>query len=154
MSDSDSASSPIARYFTVLDVIAAHREGATLSEIVAATEASKEGVYLDSFFDELGQASGKPVPLSVDNTGARALSYNPEFHDRTKHILRKHFWIRESVEDGRIEVPYVNTADNLADFFTKPLPSRRFFDLRDRIMNHDPHDRRSAKQETEDSDPH
>ena len=102
---------------------------------VAATEAAKEGVYLDGFLDELGESSGKAVPVSTDNTGARALSYNPEFHERTKHIQRKHFWIRECVEDHRIEVPYVNTTDNLADFFTKDLPPRRFFDLRDRIMN-------------------
>ena len=26
------------------------------------------------------------------------------------------------VENMRIQVPYVNTVDNLADFFTKPLP--------------------------------
>lgn len=43
---------------------------------------------------------------------------------------RKHLWIREAVEDHRIEVPYVNTLDNQADFFTKPLPSARL-ELRD-----------------------
>ena len=37
-----------------------------------------------------------------------------------------------------IRVPYVNTVDNLADFFTKPLTSKTFFRLRDRIMNVDP----------------
>ena len=35
----------------------------------------------------------------------------------------------------RIQVPYVNTVDNLADFFTKPLRSTTFFALRDLIMN-------------------
>ena len=29
----------------------------------------------------------------------------------------------------------MNTADNLADFFTKPLEGKQFFDMRDRIMN-------------------
>ena len=35
-----------------------------------------------------------------------------------------------------LEVPFVRTADNLADFFTKPLAHKKFFALRDRIMNH------------------
>ena len=33
-------------------------------------------------------------------------------------------WRRENM---RIRVPYVNTVDNLADFFTKPLPARTHF---------------------------
>ena len=41
------------------------------------------------------------------------------------------------VEDGRIRVPYVATADNMADFFTKPLPAKSFFRMRDTIMNLD-----------------
>ena len=43
-------------------------------------------------------------------------------------------WIRECVENLKLTVPYVNTVDNLADFFTKPLVSKTFFRMRDRIM--------------------
>ena len=32
-------------------------------------------------------------------------------------------------------MPFVRTDDNIADFFTKPLSSKRFFHLRDIIMN-------------------
>ena len=71
----------------------------------------------------------------MDNTGARDLAYNPEHHARTKHIERRHFFVREMVENMKIRVPYVNTADNLADFFTKPLPARVFVPMRDAIMN-------------------
>ena len=39
------------------------------------------------------------------------------------------------VEQMRLEVPYVNTADNEADFFTKPLCSKVFHAMRDVIMN-------------------
>ena len=76
-----------------------------------------------------------PVEVSVDNTGARDLAYNPEHHAKVKHIERRHFFIREMVENMRIRVPFVRTADNLADFFTKPLPPRAFAEMRDRIMN-------------------
>ena len=43
--------------------------------------------------------------------------------------------MRELVEDKVIRVPFVNTADNFADFFTKPLQARTFLAMRDRIMN-------------------
>ena len=107
------------------------------AELVAATEAAKEAVYLDSFVKELGctPIQSQPIHLSVDNKAAIDSSYNPENHSRSRHIERKHYFIRELVEMGRIVVPYVNSADNLADFFTKPLKPSRFFALRDRIMN-------------------
>ena len=105
------------------------------AEIMAASEAAKEAVYLDGFLRELREAAGEPVPLGVDNTGARNLAYNPEHHEKTKHIERRHFFIREMVEDMRIVVPFVSTTENLADFFTKPLSSRVFYQMRDQIMN-------------------
>ena len=106
------------------------------AELMAASEACKEAVFIDAYLTELGESNGEPVALHVDNKGARDLSYNPEHHQRVKHIERRHFFIRELVEDMRITVPYVPSAENLGDFFTKPLQGAQFFALRDTIMNH------------------
>ena len=76
-----------------------------------------------------------PNELSTDNMGAHHLAYNPEHHNKTKHVERRHFFVRDMVEKFEIVVPYVSTNDNLGDFFTKPLPSRKFFPLRKIIMN-------------------
>ena len=76
-----------------------------------------------------------PIEMGVDNQSAIAVSYNPEHLQRVKHMERRHFFVREMVEQGHIRVPFVGTADNLADFFTKPLPARQFLALRARIMN-------------------
>ena len=106
------------------------------SEIMAASEAAKEAIYLDRFIAELGfKPSSDPIRLSLDNKAAIDSSYNPENHARTKHIDRRHYFIRELVEEGHLVVPYVASVDNLADFFTKPLKPSRFFVLRDKIMN-------------------
>ena len=32
-------------------------------------------------------------------------------------------------------MPFVPTKDNCADFFTKPMTGKMFFDLRDKVMN-------------------
>ena len=59
--------------------------------------------------------------VGLDNKSAIDLAYNPEHHARTKHIDRRHYFIRECVEEGNLRVTFVATADNVADFFTKPL---------------------------------
>ena len=106
------------------------------AEIMAASEAAKDAVYLTNFLKELGLITPKQIAsLAVDNTAAIDLAYNPQHHKRSKHIERRHFFIRECVEDMKLDVPYVRSVDNLADFFTKPLPKRQFFAMRDLIMN-------------------
>ena len=92
-------------------------------------------MYFKELLRELGEHDDSAVELGVDNKAARDLAYNPEHHERTKHIARRHFYVRELVEDGTITVPYVNTADNVADFFTKPLGKAQFRTFRDAIMN-------------------
>ena len=82
---------------------------------------------------------GDAVAVSGDNQAAIALAYNPENHDKVKHVERRHFFIREKVEEGLLSVPYVRTVDNIADFFTKSLPKETFFSMRDQIMNCDAH---------------
>ena len=106
------------------------------AEIMAASEACKEAVYLDRLLQELGYKDTKePIRLSLDNKAAIDSSYNPENHARTKHIERRHYFIRELVEMNQIVVPYVPSADNIADFFTKPLKSAKFYPMRNKIMN-------------------
>ena len=41
------------------------------------------------------------VAVSGDNQAVIALAYNPENHDKVKHVERRYFFIREKVEDGR-----------------------------------------------------
>ena len=71
----------------------------------------------------------------MDNKAGIDVAYNPEHHTRMKHVDRRHFYVRELVEQHRIRVPFVSTVNNLADFFTKALPPKQFAAMRDRIMN-------------------
>ena len=106
------------------------------SEIIALSEAAKDVVHLRKFTRGLVPSLPvEPTVLSTDNKAARDLSYNPEHHGRSKHIARRHFFIRDMVESQEIVVPLVNTHDNDADFFTKPLPPKRFKFLRRKVMN-------------------
>eukprot|EP00965_Chrysotila_dentata_P080023 2639420-Pleurochrysis_carterae.AAC.1 len=60
----------------------------------------------------------------MDNKSAIDLAYNPEHHQHSKHINRRHFFLRERVETNNITLPFVNSTANLADFLTKALTPR------------------------------
>eukprot|EP00965_Chrysotila_dentata_P138935 4594976-Pleurochrysis_carterae.AAC.1 len=68
------------------------------AEIIAASEATKEAVYLRKLLTDLGIPTPEPTPLSMDNKSAIDLAYNPEHHQRSKHIDRRHFFVRERME--------------------------------------------------------
>ena len=76
-----------------------------------------------------------PIDLYVDNKGAIDLSHDYMANDRTKHIARRHFKVRELVQEAAIRVKYVASSDNVADIFTKPLDKTLFLKLRAKLLN-------------------
>jgi hypothetical protein len=73
------------------------------------------------------------VTLKNDNQSAIQLSKNPVYHDRSKHIDVKYHYIRECIDEGRIEVESVDTKLQLADILTKALGRHQFLVLRSKI---------------------
>ncbi|KAJ4805895.1 Pol [Rhynchospora pubera] len=70
------------------------------------------------------------VPILCDNTSAILISKNPVLHSRTKHIEIRHHFIRDHVEKGDVELIYIDTKEQIADIFTKPLPTQQHLELR------------------------
>jgi hypothetical protein len=90
------------------------------AEYVAITRGAKQAVWMYSFMEELHMPQEKPAILYCDNMGAASLANDAKGHARVKHI-REHY-IRERVADGDIEIARTDSANNLADLFTKILP--------------------------------
>ena len=106
------------------------------AEIIALSKGAKDMVYFRKLIAGLLKSPHTaPSRLATDNQGARDLAYNPEHHERTKHVERRFFYVRDVVEAGELTVPYLSTNDNVADFLTKPLNAPRFFELRAKMMN-------------------
>ena len=54
-------------------------------------------------------------------------------HTKTKHIAIKYHYLRELVQDKEVKMEYVNTKEQIADIFTKPLPKDAFEYLRGKL---------------------
>nr|GEU71906.1 integrase, catalytic region, zinc finger, CCHC-type, peptidase aspartic, catalytic [Tanacetum cinerariifolium] len=61
------------------------------------------------------------IPMYYDNKSAIALCCNNVQHSRSMHIDIRYHFIKEQVENGLIELYFVNMEYKLADLFTKPL---------------------------------
>ena len=108
----------------------------TEAEIVSASASASEAVYLRTLLEELGFPQSEPTELRVDNQGVVfAATYPGHSHTKMKHVERRHFFVRELVQNGKLNVTYISTDDNVADIFTKPLATKRFKELRDKAMN-------------------
>ena len=58
---------------------------------------------------------------------------NPVEHSRTKHIDIRYHFLRDHQQKGDIKIAYVNTHNQLADIFTKPLDEKTFSKLRNQL---------------------
>jgi hypothetical protein len=90
---------------------------------------SGPGGYLSPTLRDYGYKLTK-VPLLCDNESAIRMADNPVEHSRTKHIAIRYHFLRDHQQKGDIEIAYINTKDQLADIFTKPLDEQTFNKLR------------------------
>jgi hypothetical protein len=103
------------------------------SEYVGQTNAIKEAIWLRRFLSQIKPDQFNTIAATVifcDNQGAIALTKNPVFHSRTKHIdIHQHFG-REKVQSGEVELTYTPTELQVADGLTKALDKSRFLRFR------------------------
>ena len=102
----------------------------TEAEYKALANATAEVIWIQAILKELGILR-TPIPcLWCDNLGATYLSANPVFHARTKHIEIDFHFVRERVAKKQLQIQFVHSRDQIADGFTKPLPTRSFEDFK------------------------
>ena len=105
------------------------------AEYFAMSTACQELVFLRSLLSDLELLTVGSSRLFGDNRSAIAMAENPTGHRRTKHIDIRHHFLRDLVASGEIQFVHVPTDDNVADLFTKALPSPKFCGLRLKIVD-------------------
>ncbi|MCO5587585.1 hypothetical protein L7F22_041534 [Adiantum nelumboides] len=99
------------------------------AEYVAASEASKEAIWLACLVSDLGIFAETPT-LHCDSQSVVMLPKNPVFHAKTKHISMKYHFIQDVLEDKHMQLVKVHIDDNPADLLTKSLPLEQFTQCR------------------------
>ncbi|XP_023891177.1 uncharacterized mitochondrial protein AtMg00810-like [Quercus suber] len=106
----------------------------TESEYRALATTATELYWLRQVLRDLGVFLPVPPKLWCDNVLALAIASNLVFHARTKHIEVDYHFVKEKVLRKDLQVKYTTTSDQLADVFTKSLPTSRFAFLHSKIM--------------------
>jgi hypothetical protein len=100
------------------------------AEYIAAASAACQGIWLSHLLAEMLGSEPEKFKLPVDNKSAIVLCYNPVHHDRSKHIDTRYHFIRECIEDGKVDVEHVGTNSQRADILTKSLRRVKFIEMR------------------------
>ena len=103
------------------------------AEYIVAVDCCTQILWMKEALKDVNIENKKPITIFCDNTSAISLSKNPVMHSRTKHIPIKYHFLHEQVAEHNIRLEYVNTKEQIADIFTKPLPREAFEYLRQKM---------------------
>ncbi len=82
--------------------------------------------YLTITIQTIGYPQQDPTPLFSNNQAAIQLASNLEFPKKTQHIEMAFHIIRGQWGKGELLIVYVPSNSQLADIYTKLLPSDKF----------------------------
>nr|GEV45211.1 retrotransposon protein, putative, unclassified [Tanacetum cinerariifolium] len=99
-------------------------KSSTKAEYIALSGCCAQILWMRSQLTDHGLVFNK-IPLYCDNKSAIALCCNNVQHSRSKHIDIRHYFIKEQVKNGVVELYFVRAEYQLADIFTKPLARER-----------------------------
>ena len=103
------------------------------SEYRALAQCSCEAIWIRRLLGELKILDNKPTPLFCDNQSSIKLSYNPVFHEKSKHFEIDSHFTRQKVEDNIIRVEFIPSQEQPADLLTKSLGRTKFEGCRVRL---------------------
>ena len=102
----------------------------TEAEYRTLSDTAAELVWLINLMHEIGIPLPAPPELFCDNLSAVYLSATPAMHKRSKHFEVDFHFVREKVASGSLIVHHIKGVQQLADIFTKSLPTQSFQELR------------------------
>ena len=111
------------------------------AEYIALSQAMREVLPLMELLKEVDLVFKLHLPkpkihckVFEDNNSCIAMAEAVKFSPRTKHIALKYHHFRRFVKDLTIKIFPIDTKEQTADIFTKPLDEALFVHLRKKLM--------------------
>jgi hypothetical protein len=92
------------------------------SEIKAIDETIRQAVWLRGFLSELGFPQSEPTVIFTDSISAKTLIDSFNIGNNSAHLVMRLNYLHEMVENGTIQLKYIDTFNQVADILTKLLP--------------------------------
>ena len=103
------------------------------AEFMASIEAAKQAIWLQELLEEVTKRTHRKVVIHIENKSAIALTKNPVFHGRSKHIHKWYHFIRECVEAELVDVQHIPGNEQKADILTKALGRIKYKEMRELV---------------------
>ena len=91
------------------------------AEKVALTDATKMACWIKDLAMDLGSPVKGGIVVYDDNQALIKCVKNENTSSKTRHWRIRMAWMKQMIKEGRIEVRYVNSQENISDALTKPL---------------------------------
>ena len=100
---------------------------------IEATTCYTQVIWMRQTLEDIQVKYDEPTPILCDNTSAINISKNLVMHSKTKHIPIRFHFLGEQVTEKNIKLEYVETKEQIANIFTKPLRRETFEYLRQKL---------------------
>jgi hypothetical protein len=107
----------------------------TEAELIAASKSVVDLIHLRNFVMWQDKSQHAAVLHQDNQSTIKLLMHGRDSSKRTKHIEIANFWLTEKINEGAIEVKWIQSEDMIADILTKPLQGKLFEKLRAKLLN-------------------
>ena len=97
----------------------------TEAEFRALAHKLTEIMWIKGILKDLKVEQQGPTRIFCDNQSTIKVADNPVQHDKMKHVSINRHYIKETLEEKNISIPFISSSERRADVLTKGLGHKR-----------------------------
>ena len=105
------------------------------AELISLVEIAKDIIFFRDMLTQLNYNIIYPITINVDNQSAIKIAKHDVFRERSKHIEIKYQFLHQYINKEIIALNWVESQKQIADIFTKSLPSELFSIHRSKLIS-------------------